>query len=82
LQDAPSIREMEAKNGPFSVSATFALTNKPVNALWEWSKVRSGGALSTFVLHSWQAAAATCCHCHCKDSRTAQPQQLVAPESS
>lgn len=43
LQDAPSIREMEAKNGPFAVSASFALTNKPVNALWEWSKVRSGG---------------------------------------
>ena len=40
MQDAPSIREMEAKNGPYAVSATFALTNKPVNAMWEWSKVR------------------------------------------
>jgi phenylpropionate dioxygenase-like ring-hydroxylating dioxygenase large terminal subunit len=39
-KDAPSIREMEAKNGPYAVSATFSLTNKPVNAMWEWSKVK------------------------------------------
>ncbi len=39
MQDAPSIREMKAERGPYSVSATFALTNKPVNALWEWSRV-------------------------------------------
>jgi hypothetical protein len=39
LQEKPSIRQMEAKNGPYAVSANFSLTNKPVNALWEWSKV-------------------------------------------
>lgn len=41
LQEKPSIRQMEAKNGPYAVSASFSLTNKPVNALWEWSKVSS-----------------------------------------
>lgn len=44
LQEKPSIREMEAKNDAYSVSATFSLTNKPVNALWEWSKVRCTAA--------------------------------------
>lgn len=39
-QEKPSIRQMEAKNGPYAVSASFSLTNKPVNALWEWSKVQ------------------------------------------
>lgn len=39
-KEKPSIREMEAKNDAYSVSATFSLTNKPVNALWEWSKVK------------------------------------------
>ena len=39
MQDKPSIRQMKAHNGPYAVSANFSLTNKPVNALWEWSKV-------------------------------------------
>lgn len=38
-EEAPTIREMKAERSPFHVSATFSLTNKPVNALWEWSKV-------------------------------------------
>ena len=39
LQDQPEIREMKAENDLYSVSATFSLNNKPMNPLWNWTRV-------------------------------------------
>jgi len=38
-QGKPEIRDMTATVDAFSVTASFKLHNKPVSALWEWSKV-------------------------------------------
>lgn len=39
MQEKPEIREMKAENDSYSVSATFSLHNKPMNALWNWTAV-------------------------------------------
>lgn len=38
-QDAPEIRDMEASADAYSVTATFKIQNKPVNAFWALFKV-------------------------------------------
>ena len=38
-QKAPQVRDMQASSGPFGVDTSFRIQNKPVNALWEWSRV-------------------------------------------
>lgn len=40
-KDMPQIREMTCKAEAFHVNGDFVLHNKPVNALWEFSKVIS-----------------------------------------
>ena len=40
-KDMPQIREMTCKAEAFHVNGDFVLHNKPVNALWEFSKVLS-----------------------------------------
>lgn len=37
--DAPEIRNVQTKMIPNGAECTFTLTNKPVNALWQWSAV-------------------------------------------
>ena len=39
MQEKPEIREMKAENDLYSVSATFSLNNKPMNPLWNWTRV-------------------------------------------
>jgi hypothetical protein len=40
-QGQPEIREMHCKTDLFGIEAQFGLHNKPVSALWEFSKVLS-----------------------------------------
>lgn len=35
---------LQVVRDPYHITATFDLHNKPVNALWDWSKVRTGAA--------------------------------------
>lgn len=42
-QDQPEIRDMRTTADAYGVTATFALHNKPVSALWEFSKVPEVG---------------------------------------
>lgn len=37
--DRPQIKDISCKNEAFNVTGDFTLHNKPVNALWEFSKV-------------------------------------------
>ena len=39
LQGQPQIRHMTCSTEPYGVTAKFGLHNKPVNAMWEFSKV-------------------------------------------
>lgn len=38
-QGQPQIRHMTCSTEPYGVTAKFGLHNKPVNAMWEFSKV-------------------------------------------
>ncbi len=38
-QGQPQIRHMTCSTEPYGVTAQFGLHNKPVNAMWEFSKV-------------------------------------------
>lgn len=37
--EQPKLRNMKVVRDPYHITATFDLHNKPVNALWDWSKV-------------------------------------------
>ena len=39
VQGQPQIRHMTCSTEPYGVTASFGLHNKPVNAMWEFSKV-------------------------------------------
>ena len=39
VQGQPQIRHMTCSTEPYGVTAKFGLHNKPVNAMWEFSKV-------------------------------------------
>ena len=39
VQGQPQIRHMTCATEPYGVTAKFGLHNKPVNAMWEFSKV-------------------------------------------
>lgn len=39
-EDKPQIKSMTCATNAYGISADFALHNKPVNALWNFSKVR------------------------------------------
>ena len=39
MQGQPQIRHMTCSTEPYGVTASFGLHNKPVNAMWEFSKV-------------------------------------------
>lgn len=39
MQGQPQIRHMTCSTEPYGVTAKFGLHNKPVNAMWEFSKV-------------------------------------------
>ena len=45
-QDKPEIRGMTCSTNAYGVEASFRLHNKPVNALWDFSKVRLPPGLS------------------------------------
>ena len=45
-QEKPEIKDMVCRTGAFNVSGDFVLHNKPVNALWEFSKVNLTTATS------------------------------------
>ena len=40
-QEQPEIRDMTCSTNAYGVDASFRLHNKPVNALWDFSKARS-----------------------------------------
>ena len=40
-QEQPEIRDMTCSSTAYGVDASFRLHNKPVNALWDFSKVTS-----------------------------------------
>lgn len=50
--DKPEIRDMQVTTDAWSVTARFALHNKPVNALWEWSSVPEVHVTATAYLPS------------------------------
>ena len=51
LQGQPQIRHMTCSTEPYGVTAKFGLHNKPVNAMWEFSKVTT--ILCFHVHHSY-----------------------------
>ena len=63
VQGQPQIRHMTFSTEPYGVTAKFGLHNKPVNAMWEFSKVTTVSHIPSPVTPMLFLSACACCSC-------------------
>ena len=77
VQGQPQIRHMTCSTEPYGVTASFGLHNKPVNAMWEFSKVMD----SPTARYSASATVSSCSLSSCSTVATANMQWCFTERS-